>query len=71
MRFSEKCTARSLGLLARTHHAVSKLLMGLMMMLIAFSSGLLGSGCAIHDLEFGRMVFFGCALQKTEVLESH
>ena len=26
--------------------------------------------CCPHDLGFSRMVFFGCASQKTEVLES-
>ena len=47
--------------------------MGLMMMLIRFSSGLSGLGCTVHDLGVSRMVFFGHSLQKTEVLwlESH
>ena len=29
---------------------------------------LVGSGCTVHNLGFSRMVLFGCALQKTEVL---
>ena len=66
----EKCAAGSFRLSVHTHCAVGKLLMGLMMMSMAFLSGLLGSGCTVHDLGFSRMVFFGCALQKTEVLES-
>ena len=70
MRFSEKHAAGSLKLLARTHCAVGKLLMGLMMMSMAFLSGLLGSGCTVHDLGFGKIVFFGHALQKAEELES-
>ena len=71
MRFLEKCTAGLFRLPVCTHCAVSELSMGLMMMSIAFSSGLSGSGCTVHDSGFGGMVFFGCALQKTEVLESH
>ena len=70
MRFSEKCTARLFGLSVRTHRAVGELLMGLMMMSIAFSSGLLGLGCTFHDSGVSEMVFFGCSLQKMEVLES-
>ena len=69
--FSKKCTARSLRLSVQTHPVVGKLLMGLMLMLIAFLLSLLGSGCTVHDLGISWMVFFGCALQKTEVLESH
>ena len=66
----EKCTAGSLRLSVHMHCAVGKLLMGLMMMSIEFSSALSGSGCTVHDLGFSRMVFFGFALQKMEVLES-
>ena len=58
MRFSEKHAAGSLKLLARTHCAVGKLLMGLIVMSIAFLSGLLGSGCTVHDLGSRGMVFF-------------
>ena len=43
----------------RTHCAVSKLLTVLIVMSMAFSSGLLGSGCAVHDLGFSGIVFFG------------
>ena len=53
------------------HRAVRELSMGLMMMSMVFSSGLLGSGCAVHDLGVSEMVFFGCSLQKIEVLKSH
>ena len=53
-----------------TSRTVGKLSMGLMMTSIAFSSGLSGSGFAVHDSGFGRTVFFGHALQKTEVLKS-
>ena len=70
VRFSEKHTAGSFRLSVHTHCAVGKLLMGLMMILIEFSSGLLGLGCAVHDLGVSGMVFFGCCLQKTEVLGS-
>ena len=52
------------------HRAVGKLLMGLMMTLIGFSSGLSGLGCAVHDLGVSGIVFFGHSLQKTEVLSS-
>ena len=53
-----------------TSRTVGKLSMGLMMTSIAFSSGLSGLGCTDHDLGFSGMVFFGHALQKTEVLKS-
>ena len=51
------------------HPAVGKLLMGLMLMSIAFLLSLSGSSCTLHDLGFGAMAFLGCALQKTEVLD--
>ena len=70
MRFSEKHTANSFGLLVHMHCAVGGLSMGLMMMSIAFSSGLSGLGCTVHDLGVSEMAFFGCSLQKTEVLGS-
>ena len=70
VRFSEKHAAGSFRLSVCTHHVVGKLLMGLMMMSIGFSSGLSGLGCAVHDLGVSRKVFFGHSLQKTEVLKS-
>ena len=39
-----------------------------MLMSIAFLLSQLGSGCTVHDSGFSGMVFFGHALQKTEVL---
>ena len=70
MRFLEKHAARSFRLLVRMHCVVGKLLMGLMMTSMTFSSGLSGLGCAVHDLGLNKMVFFGQAVQKTEVLKS-
>ena len=52
------------------HLAVGKLLLGLMLMSIGFLLSLSGSGCAVHDLGFKTMEFFGCAFQKTDVLGS-
>ena len=69
MRFSDKHTAESLKPSAQMHPVVGKLLRGLMKMSIVFLLSLSGSGCAVHDSGFGRMVFFGCALQKIEVLD--
>ena len=70
VRFLEKCTAGSLRLSVRMRCTVGKLLTGLTMMSITFLLGLLGLGCAVHVLGFGRMVFFGHASQKTEVLKT-
>ena len=71
VRFLEKCAAGLLRLFMRMHLVVCKLLLGLMLMSIAFLLSLLGSGCtAVHDLGFKTMEFFGCALQKTDVLGS-
>ena len=70
VRFSEKHAAGSFRLLVRMHRVVGKLLTGLMMMSIRFSSGSSGLGCAVHDLGVSGMVFFGCCSQKTEVLRS-
>ena len=53
------------------HFVVGKLLLGLMLMSIAFLLSLSGSGFTVHDLRVGTMEFFGCALQKTDVLGSH
>ena len=50
------------------HLVVGKLLMGLMLMSIAFLLSLSGSGCTVHDLGFSAMAFLGHALQKTEAL---
>ena len=68
VRFSEKHAAESLRLSVWMNQVVSKLLMGLMMMSIAFLSSSLGSGCTVHDLGFGAMAFLWHALQKTEAL---
>ena len=70
MRFLEKHTAKSLRLSVQTHLVVGKLLLGLMLMPIAFLLSLLGLGCTVHDLGFSTMTFVGRALQKTEVLNS-
>ena len=68
--FSEKHTAGLLRLSVRMHLVVGKLLLGLMFVSIAFLLSLSGSGCTVHDLGFKTIEFFGCALQKTDVLGS-
>ena len=69
MRFSEKHTAESLRLSVQMNLVVGKLLMGLMMMSIAFLLSFSGSGCTVHDFGFGAMAFLGHAL-KSEALNS-